>query len=823
MSDIIDIKIDPEVINLQISPDLDVINISSVEDSINVEVEDIVYIGIKGDKGDKGEPGYTPVKGADYFDGEKGDKGDKGDSGEAPPDVVRNANTSADNAIVRFDGITGKLVKDSKAYLLDMGALGICEIPANDLLHMRRQDAFDYVGLYYLGVLYDYTQEARLTAGTAFIIGPHITGDEYLWIGKNEKFNNVYVDISTAGSNVPYVWEYSLGNGNWGTLAVTDGTNNFTLDGDVFFTPPDDWAIDTVNGYTGFLIRVHSTTSSPSTHPTAYTITPGTIIPVKIYANKGDTVATLCIFRKGAVGIGNESQTTQSSYKLYVVGSLYCSSLSTGAAAGSSFTGSTNSNGQNHNIALHCSTSSSGSYTNASQPSNNSPVARFSGAAFNGSVGKINAMDIYLNPDSEAITRGRLAFKNATVNGYADATELMNLNTDGTLTVLGMAQPRDSVFDSVMHYVGGVYTDDTLLVQSLGNITADVLDVVGNFLYVGKSKKYTSIYFDFYTIMSAGTNRTWEYWNGSAWTALPVTDGTNNWQKDGLVTFNPPSDWAKNVVNSVGPIYFIRVGTASGTFGVEPTLRYCLPVPIKEVFANGDFDTSDYWETAGDWAYSVADYTYTLSAGSGTIRQSAANFVRRVKPNTWYRFRYIVGVAGPAGTVAWIGEEFAEGKTYFSPSTTEVDVFVKTNSSPGDFVIYTIATASGFRLDAVSLVEMTEGNIIASGVIVGRHVSKVNIIDNSSITPAADEAELFSILAKSNLAINKPSGNACDSQKLILRIKDDGLARLITWDPVYRPIAVMLPMTTVSNKVLYITCYYNVIDSKWDILAVNQE
>ena len=59
--------------------------------------------------------------------------------------------------------------------------------------------------------------------------------------------------------------------------------------------------------------------------------------------------------------------------------------------------------------------------------------------------------------------------------------------------------------------------------------------------------------------------------------------------------------------------------------------------------------------------------------------------------------------------------------------------------------------------------------------------------------------------------------------KLILRIADNGTARALTFNAIYRAIGVTLPTTTTANKVLYIGCIYNSQGSKWDVIAIKEE
>ena len=66
---------------------------------------------------------------------------------------------------------------------------------------------------------------------------------------------------------------------------------------------------------------------------------------------------------------------------------------------------------------------------------------------------------------------------------------------------------------------------------------------------------------------------TWEYWNGSSWSALGgVVDGTNAFKTVGLntVTFTVPTNWAASVLNSGASLYYVRARRDGGTVTTDP-------------------------------------------------------------------------------------------------------------------------------------------------------------------------------------------------------------------------------------------------------------
>lgn len=96
----------------------------------------------------------------------------------------------------------------------------------------------------------------------------------------------------------------------------------------------------------------------------------------------------------------------------------------------------------------------------------------------------------------------------------------------------------------------------------------------------------------------------------------------------------------------------------------------------------------------------------------------------------------------------------------------------------------------------------------------------------TSIAPNIDQYEQININAQAGaLTIAAPTGTPYERQKFIIRIRDNGTARTLTWNSTYTPIGVTLPTQTRGNvnKVLYVGCIYNANLSRWDVIAVAEE
>jgi hypothetical protein len=94
---------------------------------------------------------------------------------------------------------------------------------------------------------YDDTEESQTVGGSPFSL--LASPNDRRYFGHREKFNKLLFDLATPGSYGARLWEYPTAESTWGTLSISsDGTNGFTQDGAVSFTPPDDWIIATVDG-----------------------------------------------------------------------------------------------------------------------------------------------------------------------------------------------------------------------------------------------------------------------------------------------------------------------------------------------------------------------------------------------------------------------------------------------------------------------------------------------------------------------------------------------------------------------------------------------
>ena len=151
-----------------------------------------------------------------------------------------------------------------------------------------------------------------------------------------------------------------------------------------------------------------------------------------------------------------------------------------------------------------------------------------------------------------------------------------------------MPTSANQYFDTVLNWDGvgttsGDYTDVTLEAQSSAGTAFTLFNTSAYYTYLGDANRFDMAIFDVASNGSLGA-LTWEYYNGSAWTAFTPLSGTYytdpddnpdiayDFSRDGAEQFpvGRLSDWATVAINSTTK-YWIRVTTAS--VDSAPTIR----------------------------------------------------------------------------------------------------------------------------------------------------------------------------------------------------------------------------------------------------------
>jgi hypothetical protein len=168
---------------------------------------------------------------------------------------------------------------------------------------------------------------------------------------------------------------------------------------------------------------------------------------------------------------------------------------------------------------------------------------------------------------------------------------------------------------------------------------------------------------------------------------------------------------------------------------------------------------------------------------------------------------------------------FTTGLTALNGLTDQVQNFA-TGTSGTDFGIsssgsthtFNLPTASATNRGALSTTDWSAFNGKAS------YTPRVQTVASAATVTPVSTNDLVKITAQAAaLALANPTGTWDEGQPLMIRIKDNGTARAITYDTNYRAIGVTLPTTTVVSKTTYLGLIYNATDTKWDVIGVTTQ
>jgi hypothetical protein len=156
--------------------------------------------------------------------------------------------------------------------------------------------------------------------------------------------------------------------------------------------------------------------------------------------------------------------------------------------------------------------------------------------------------------------------------------------------------------------------------------------------------------------------------------------------------------------------------------------------------------------------------------------------------------------------------------TVVLPSTTSIGDASATEIGYLDGVTSSIQTQLNAKAASSTAVTLTGTETLTNKRITKRTVS---ITDSSTPTPNSDTTDIYLVTALAQTAtFGAPTGTPTEGQQLIIRIKDNGTARSLAWNAIYRASSdLALPTTTIVSKTVYLGFMYNSTDSKWDLLS----
>jgi hypothetical protein len=167
----------------------------------------------------------------------------------------------------------------------------------------------------------------------------------------------------------------------------------------------------------------------------------------------------------------------------------------------------------------------------------------------------------------------------------------------------------------------------------------------------------------------------------------------------------------------------------------------------------------------------------------------------------------------------WVGTVLAALRSAFTPasSSAPASLAFAEDTDNGAHKI-TVTAPAAIASDKTQTLQDVSGTIALT------KPRTDTVASSATPTPTGDTADHYTVTALAAAAeLQAPSGTPTDGQGILIRIKDDGTPRALTYVAAYRAIGVTLPTTTAASKTIYLGCVYNSADSKWDVIGVAEE
>jgi len=234
---------------------------------------------------------------------------------------------------------------------------------------------------------------------------------------------------------------------------------------------------------------------------------------------------------------------------------------------------------------------------------------------------------------------------------------------------------------------------------------------------------------------------------------------------------------------------------------------------------NTRIDFVDTVDVNSEWDDSTHKFTVGAS-GAGTYQFTNSLFFQN---NNGYSYLCIYKNGTKIDINYGTAYYTVSGNTWESPNGT-----INLELAVGDYIEFYVRSTTGFSFAS----QWYDNNIfqitkIGDSVTIYNAPAEpriVSVASTATLTVSSSTTDQSIITAQAEaLTIAAPTGTPVEGQKLIIRIKDDGSARGITFNAVFRALGVTLPTTTVASKTTYLGLVYNSTDTKWDILATKTE
>jgi len=218
------------------------------------------------------------------------------------------------------------------------------------------------------------------------------------------------------------------------------------------------------------------------------------------------------------------------------------------------------------------------------------------------------------------------------------------------------------------------------------------------------------------------------------------------------------------------------------------------------------------WDNAGA---SAPDYDFVVTGGdAGESSNRGANSITlrggnsRGTNTTGGHVKIKTGEVGASGTTLqtyYDRAHFYQASLVFNEDGRDYDIRMEGDTDPNLFVLD--AGLDKITLGKTSLKEVPR---------------VVTTTDDATAEIDVTATDVYELSAIANNTTFTLTGTAIDGQKIMIRLKDAGVSKTLTWTG-FTAIGVTLPTATTASKWHYIGITYNSSASAWHAIAVGEE
>lgn len=182
--------------------------------------------------------------------------------------------------------------------------------------------------------------------------------------------------------------------------------------------------------------------------------------------------------------------------------------------------------------------------------------------------------------------------------------------------------------------------------------------------------------------------------------------------------------------------------------------------------------------------------------------------------------------------VAWVAAGAGDmTKVVYDPQGIEADAFARANQTGTQDVSTITGLGSAATASVTDFATAAQGGRADTAVQPAAVQTLTNkritprastIATTATLTPNGDSFDIVSVTAQTTaISIAAPSGTPTDGQQLIIRLRDNGTIRAITWNGVYSRYSSDLPVSTIASSTMTYIFLWNASTSAWDLVSGN--